>query len=259
MFSLHVFRASSLSVMLMAMKPATATAAELTMKPDACGIGVPVYLSRTYHWAYLNRHTLPWLDRSLVVSAILWGNAGRLMKSAVTEFGEGQHVLQAACVYGPFSRMLADRVGPTGALEVVDVAALQVANARHKLQDLAHVQVRQANLAEVGCIEPAASDAVCCFFLLHEVPDGERRSIVDNLMGGVRPGGKIVFVDYHRTVAWHPLRPIMALVFRWLEPYAPSLLDVDIAALSKFAADFEWKKTTCFGGLYQKLVGVRRG
>jgi SAM-dependent methyltransferase len=177
----------------------------------------------------------------------------------VAEFGEGQRVLQAACVYGPFSRMLADCVGPTGALEVVDVAALQVDNVRRKLRHLEHVQVRQADLTDAGCIERGASDAVCCFFLLHEVPDGERRSIVDNLLGAVRPGGKIVFVDYHRTVAWHPLRPIMALVFRWLEPYALSLLDTDIASLSECAADFEWKKTTCFGGLYQKLVGVRRG
>lgn len=256
---LRAFPAQQASVMLIGMKPATAISAELPASSTACEISVPAYLSRTYHWAYLNRHTLPWLDHSIVVSAILWGNAGRLMQSAVVEFSEGQRVLQAACVYGPFSRMLADRVGATGALEVVDVAALQVANVRRKLQHLEHVQVRQADLADPGCIEPGASDAVCCFFLLHEVPDGERRSIVDNLLGAVRPGGKIVFVDYHRTVDWHPLRPIMALVFRWLEPYAPSLLDTDIVSLSKCAADFEWVKTTCFGGLYQKLVGVRRG
>nr|WP_246265419.1 rhodoquinone biosynthesis methyltransferase RquA [Aromatoleum diolicum] len=220
---------------------------------------VPVYLSRTYHWAYLNRHTLPWLDRSLVVSAILWGNAGRLMRAAVTEFSPGQRLLQAACVYGPFSRMLAERVGGDGVLEVVDVAPIQVANARRKLVGLPQAQVRQGDLAAPGCVAAEAYEAVCCFFLLHEVPPVERACIVDNLLAAVQPGGKIVFVDYHRTHAWHPLRPIMAQVFRWLEPYAPSLLATDIVSLSARADGFTWKKTTCFGGLYQKLVGLRRG
>lgn len=227
--------------------------------PIARGGVIPSYLSRTYHWAYLNGRTLPWLDRSLVVSAILWGNAARLMRIAVEEFAPGQRLLQAACVYGPFSRLLADRVGPDGALDVVDVAPIQVANARRKLDGVAHAQVGQGDLSMPDCLATEAWDAVCCFFLLHEVPPVERACIVHNLLGGVRPGGKIVFVDYHRMRRWHPLRPIMALVFRWLEPYADSLLDLDIATLSPRGAEFAWKKTTCFGGLYQKIVGVRQG
>ncbi|BAL26434.1 rhodoquinone biosynthesis methyltransferase RquA [Azoarcus sp. KH32C] len=220
---------------------------------------VPLYLSRTYHWAYLDRRTLPWLDRSLVVSAILWGNAGRLMQAAAEEFQAGQRLLQAACVYGPFSRMLAEQVGGEGDLEVIDVAPIQVANVRRKLDGLPQAQARQGDLAAPDTVDAAAYDAVCCFFLLHEVPPIERACIVHNLLGAVRPGGKIVFVDYHRTHPWHPLRPIMAQVFRWLEPFADSLLDTDIPALSAHSGDFEWKKTTLFGGLYQKLVGVRRG
>lgn len=219
---------------------------------------VPVYLFSTYHWAYLNRTTLPWLDRMLVVSAILWGNAHRLMRSAVSEFLPGQRVLQAACVYGTFSRLLADQIGPTGHLEVVDVATLQIDNARRKLQDLAHVQVRQADLADAQCLAADANDAVCCFFLLHEVPETVRRRIVDNLLASVRPGGKIVFTDYHQPHRWHPLRPIMALVFRWLEPFATSLFEASIESRSPRAHEFSWHKTTCFGGLYQKVVGIRR-
>lgn len=222
-----------------------------------CVENVPVYLSRTYRWAYLNRTTLPWLDRSLVVSAILWGNAGRLMRTAVAEFEAGERVLQAACVYGVFSHLLANRVGASGLLEVVDVAALQVANLRRKLAGLAHVQVRQADLADAEAVDRNLSDGVCCFFLLHEVPEDARRKIVDNLLTAVRPGGKIVFIDYHRPHRWHPLRPVMELVFRWLEPYAPSLFDAEIESRSLQSHKFEWTKITFFGGLYQKLVGVK--
>lgn len=216
---------------------------------------LPAYLRRTYSWAYLNRRTLPWLDRGWVVSAILWGNAGRLMRAAVAEFEPGQRVLQAACVYGAFSRLLAARVGAAGVLEVVDVAPLQIANARRKLAGLPQVRLRVADLAAPL---RATCDAVCCFFLLHEVPPGARGAIVDNLLALLPPGGKVVFVDYHRPARWHPLAPLMGQVFRWLEPYAPSLLAQPIETLSPLAGAFEWRKSTCFGGLYQIVVGVRR-
>ena len=55
---------------------------------------VPDYLRDTYTWAYLDHRTVPWLDQPVVVSAILWGNASRLMNAAVREFSAGQRVLQ---------------------------------------------------------------------------------------------------------------------------------------------------------------------
>lgn len=223
-----------------------------------CATNVPTYLYQTYRWAYLSQNTLPFLDHSWVVSAILWGNANRLMCEAVAEFSYGQRILQAACVYGKFSRILANQIGPSGMLEVVDVAELQVENAQCKLRDFAQVQIRQADLTDSASVNSNSSDGVCCFFLLHEVPEAERCKLVDNLLSAVRPGGKIVFVDYHRPYWLHPLRPIMSLVFRFLEPYATSLFDSEIQSRSPRAPDFEWCKTTSFGGLYQKLVGVRR-
>lgn len=220
---------------------------------------IPDYLARTYTWAYLSRHTLPWLDRPEVVSAILWGNANRLMQAAVAEFSAGERVLQAASVYGDFSPMLARQVGASGELDVLDVAQIQVDNTRRKLAGLPWARVRQADLAgsDIG-VAARSRDAVCCFFLLHEVPDDARRRIVDNLLATVRVGGKVVFTDYHQTRWWNPLRPVMALVFRTLEPYAPSLLGQDITRLSPQGADFTWHKTTRFGGLYQKVVGIRQ-
>lgn len=216
---------------------------------------LPDYLRETYTWAYLDHRTLPWLDRSAVVSAILWGNADRLMNAAVAEFQPGQAVLQAAAVYGDFSLRLARRLGAEGALLVLDVAPIQIANTRRKLAPWPSAQARVANLTEaVG----QGFDGVCCFFLLHEVPAPARRRIVTNLLEAVEPGGRIVFVDYHKAAWWHPLGPAMAMVFRYLEPFANSLLDESIETLVPEAAGFEWRKETYFGGLYQKVVGIRR-
>ncbi|MDZ5460911.1 rhodoquinone biosynthesis methyltransferase RquA [Azohydromonas lata] len=215
---------------------------------------LPAYLLETYSWAYLDERSVPWLDRPWIVDAILWGNAARLMDAAVQEFAPGTQVLQAAAVYGDFSPRLARRIGPLGALTVVDVAPIQVARTNGKLAQHPNARAFVGDLAEPFA---QAFDAVCCFFLLHEVPPAVRARIVDNLLGAVKPGGKIVFVDYHRPRRGHPLGPLMRLVWRRLEPYAPSLLEARIAAMAAQGAGFSWREDTYFGGLYQKVVGTR--
>jgi hypothetical protein len=91
----------------------------------------------------------------------------------------------------------------------------------------------------------------------HEVPDANKRLIVDALLASVRVGGKVVFIDYHRPVWWHPLKPVMSLVFRWLEPFAASLWSCQIQDLAAERTAFHGRKETWFGGLYQKVILVR--
>jgi SAM-dependent methyltransferase len=215
---------------------------------------IPDYLRDTYHWAYLSRVGRTIFDRPTMVSAILWGNADRLMSEATAEFGAGTRVLQTACVYGDFSARLADQVGPEGRLDVIDVAPMQVANCRRKLTAYPQVRLR---VADTAAHEGKGYDGVCCFFLLHEVPEDYKHRIVDRVLGSLRPGGKAVFVDYHAPRRWHPLRGLMWLVFRWLEPFAAALWRHEIASYATRAGDFTWTKRTYFGGLYQKTVAIR--
>jgi SAM-dependent methyltransferase len=177
------------------------------------------------------------------------------MEAAANEFTPGQKVLQSACVYGDFSPLLARRVGPAGELTVIDVAPIQTDNCRRKLLPYPQAKVRVADAAA-----PLSEhvDGVCCFFLLHEVPEDYKARIVDNLLGIVEPGSKVVFVDYHRPHAFHPLKGIMALVFHWLEPYARILWEREIQSYASRAEEFDWEKSTYFGGLYQKVVAIRR-
>ncbi|MBF8291650.1 MAG: methyltransferase [Steroidobacteraceae bacterium] len=103
---------------------------------------LPDYLVDTYSWAYLRPRSLRLLDRHLVVNGILWGNYNRLVRDACDEFAPGDHVLQAASVYGNLSSRLADRLGDEGFLDVIDVAPLQVAHCRRKLAGRENVEVR---------------------------------------------------------------------------------------------------------------------
>ena len=217
---------------------------------------VPAYLEKYYWWAYLRPAALRVFDHAPVVSAILWGQYGRLKQALLNEIGVGQRVLQAACVYGDLSLDLSRRVGLAGHLEVIDVAPIQVANCRRKLEMFSQATVRQADAARPG---NGFYDAVCCYFLLHELPDDYKRAVVDALLERVRPGGRVIFVDYHKPHWAHPLKPVTSLVFDTLEPFAKSLWRNEIADFSGKAGRFSWRKETYFGGLFQKVVARRLG
>lgn len=224
--------------------------------PDAAAgsaPAIPVYLQKTYRWAYLDARNARYLDHESVVKAILWRQHHRLEQAAFAEITPGQHVLQSACVYGNFSAALAERITPAGRLEIVDVADLQVKNCRRKLAAYPHVSVRHEN---VLYLRNECVDVACCYFLMHELPDDYKQGVAKALLDSVRPGGKVVFVDYHKPHWAHPLKYVTSLVFDTLEPYAKSLWRNDIADFAGSDPRFSWRKETYFGGLYQKVVAT---
>jgi SAM-dependent methyltransferase len=213
---------------------------------------IPDYLRNVYTWAYLTPWLTGFLDRQFVVQAILWGNAQRLIGDVLAAVKPGDRIFQPAAVYGSFSRQVAERIGRHGRLDVRDVAPLQVALTRHKLAGLPQVNVACGNAVDP---EQREFDAVACFFLLHEVPDDVKVQVVEAMLGLVRPGGKVIFVDYHRPHRWHPLKPVMKRVFAWLEPFALAMWSREIEELAgSSAADFRWSKRTRFIGLYQTVI-----
>ncbi len=223
--------------------------------PATDGLGVPSYMEEVYDWAYINPRNVELLDRPWIVDVLLFGNARRLMSAALNEITPAHKVLMAAHVYGDFVNRLADRVGPAGHLEVIDITPIQVEHASRKIGHLSHVKIRQADAATyVGGLY----DMTLSFFLLHEVPDGKKRAIVDSLLSKVEPGGKAVFVDYHGPKRWHPIRYLLSFVNDTLEPFAKALWTHEIREFASDADAFTWEKQTFFGGVYQKVVAHRR-
>jgi SAM-dependent methyltransferase len=223
--------------------------------PPMPAIPIPDYLSNVYTWAYLTPWLTGVLDRQAVVQAILWGNAQRLIGDVLAAVKPGDRIFQPAAVYGTFSRQLAGQIGRQGRLEIRDIAPLQVARTRQKVEGLQQVHVACGNAASP---ERREYDAVACFFLLHEVPDDVKVQIVQAMLRLVRPGGKVIFVDYHRPHRWHPLKPVMQRVFAWLEPFALTMWSREIEELAgPRAATFRWSKRTRFSGLYQTVIAER--
>lgn len=216
---------------------------------------IPAYLKDTYYWCYLHPRNVELLDREFVVRTILWQQHRKLQKLAFAEILPGHRVLQAASVYGSFAPNLAAHVGPGGSLDVVDVAEVQVRSVRRKLADYPNARVHHSNILE---FQGEGYDVVCCYFLLHEVPDDYKYKIVNLLLEKVRPGGKVVFVDYHKPRWWHPLKLITSIVFDTLEPFAKGLWRHEIRELATDEDRFEWRRETIFGSLFQKAVATRK-
>jgi hypothetical protein len=218
-------------------------------------IEVPAYMYDVYDWAYLDPRNVRLLDREIIVSLILWGNNQRLKQALLAEITPEATVLQAAHVYGTLIPDIASKLSNPGQLEVVEVSPLQAGICREKLREFPQAVVR---ISDASTLRTQPRDVVSCFFLLHEIPSDYKRAVVNTLLDHVACGGKAVFVDYHKPGRFHPLRGVMNLIWRKLEPFAIELLETEISTLADDSPAFTWSKETFFGGLYQKVVATRR-
>ena len=219
----------------------------------------PHYVERVYWWAYVHPKAVAVFERDWLVTAILFGNYGRLRDAALADLGaevQGS-TLQIACAYGNLTPHLQRRLASDSRLDIVDILPIQLRNLKEKLPPDPRVTLLHADAAALAFAD-ASYDQVLLFFLLHEQPEAVRRATLAEAMRVVKPGGKVVIVDYHRPARWHALRPLMHLVFRTLEPYAMDLWHREVLDfLPEASQPASVSKQTYFGGLYQKLVLIR--
>ena len=216
-------------------------------------VAVPAYLTRAYWWAYVHPLAVRVFERRWLVNLILWGNFPRLRDAALDALGARLpgRTLQVACVYGDLTPRLAARHGAEGRLDVVDVLAIQLENLARKLPAAAGVRLLHANSMALP-ISSSTYDRALLFFLLHEQPEHVRKATLAETLRVVRPGGRVVVVDYHRPRKIHPLRGLMRAVLHTLEPFALDLWRHDIREwLPDAAQPVLVDKRTAFGELYQ--------
>jgi ubiquinone/menaquinone biosynthesis C-methylase UbiE len=248
--SLRPFRA----VMATAMPAAGRASAESL---SASNVKPPPYLAAHYWWAYVHPRAIWFFERQWLVNLILWGNFSRLRDAAMAELGDALSgaTLQVACVYGDLTGHLADRVAlGRGRLDVVDVLPMQLENLRRKLPYGAPVRLLAMDSADLR-IPDASYDRALLFFLLHEQPALHRQRTLGEVFRVVKPGGKIVIIDYARPRWWHPLRYLWRPLLAALEPFALALWRHEIAHW--LPATVRSRKQSFFGGLDQKIV-IRR-
>jgi len=222
-------------------------------------IAVPGYLQKVYWWAYVHPNAVRVFERDWLVNLILFGNYAALRDAALEALGPliPGRTLQVACAYGDLTPRLLERIAGDGELHVIDVLPIQLDNLRCKLPHDTRVSLYQRDSAALGFAD-ASYDQVLVFFLLHEQPESVRRRTLAEACRVVKPGGRVVIVDYHGPTHWNPVRhPLRALLKR-LEPYADDLWQNEIRSFLPEDVSFSRiDKQTYFGGLYQKVVLTR--
>ncbi len=227
--------------------------------PAPSPVVIPAYLEQTYWWAYVHPRAVRIFEREWLVNAILLGNYAALRDAALSEMGAelAGHTLQVACVYGDLTPRLRERLAPDACLAVADVLPIQLRNLRDKLPPDPRVSLLLRDSTALGFAD-GSFDRALLFFLLHEQPEQVRRRTVAEALRVLKPGGKLIVVDYHRPRGWNPLRLLMAAVLRSLEPYAMDLWRQDMESfLPPEAGIAALRKLTFFGGLYQMVVITR--
>ena len=200
--------------------------------------------------------------RQWQVNPILWGHFKTLRDAALHALGSkgttgaklNGRTLQLACVYGDFTGKIVARLKPGATLDVVDVLPIQLRNLESKLPAGAPVTLHRFDTSALG-LESAVYDRAILFFLLHEQPEDVRRRTLAEALRVIKPGGRLVIVDYHLPRRLNPLRYLFRPVLDLLEPYALDLWNRDLRTwLPESVREGQPHKETFGGGLYQKLV-----
>lgn len=216
---------------------------------------LPAYLTSHYWWAYVHPRAIKVFERQWLINLILWGNYSKLSEAVLADLNDysSGKILQVACAYGDLTNRLVDRFAAAkGRVDVIDVVPAQISNLRRKLDgdESARLMVMDASNIRMP---DASYDCALVYFLLHEQPATYREKTLSELCRVVRPGGRIVIVDYHRPNWWNPLRYLWRPLLSSLEPFALDLWRKEIAYWCPKNVAVR-KAQNFFGGLYQKVV-----
>ena len=239
-------------------------AAELPGEPEeaialAPGDLVPDYLNAHYWWAYIHPRAVKLFERQWLVNLILWGNYARLRDAALAEMGESLPgtTLQVACVYGDLTNCLSERAQKGGgSIDIVDVLPIQLSNLRKKLRAGAPARLLAMDAVDLR-LPDASYERALVFFLLHEQPPEWRERTLSEIFRVLKPGGKVIIVDYARPCWWHPLRYLFPLLLAKLEPFALDLWREEITSWLSAPRARHARERRFFGGLYQMVVSRR--
>src|SRR5262245_53002177 len=110
----------------------------------------------------------------------------------------GHVLLDVGCGTGTLLLAAARRVGPSGAVHGIEPSPAMVAHARRKAA--ASRMPLQVVAGSAGSLPypPEAFDVVCCTLVLHHLPAGMREEAIREMRRVLRPGGRVVPVDWQR-------------------------------------------------------------
>lgn len=218
---------------------------------------LPAYTTKVYGDIYNSLERSSELDTRFSANLRSFFQYGRLVSSALHGISQNQTVLQLGQVFGYQIDEVAQLIGAYGQYDLIDINPFQVARNQEKY---GHIYPCLNIFREDAATMKFENkyDVVLCFMLLQEVPSATKSKIINNALRAAKPGGKVIFIDYHNPCAWHPLRYWVRMYNRLYHPFAEKLWDRGIENYAQNRPNFLWRKSTYFGGMFQRLVATKK-
>lgn len=214
---------------------------------------LPAYITDIYRWLYLNPKVYNFLDNTLLLNILTLGSHYILTEELKKEITPYSHILQIGATLGSQIEKTYSALGTLGSYTIIDINKSILENCREK-----HLEQRinfiHANAAKTI---KGTYDIVICYMLLHELPPLTRAQVLENAINALKPGGKVIFIDYHLPLPYHPLKYIVRAVNRLYQPFAEALWKNSIIGLTPNAQTCTWSQQTYFGNMYQKVVATK--
>lgn len=220
---------------------------------------LPAYIDFIYGHIYKHPDKCVSLDNDLSCSLRTFFQYKKLVNAAVKELKMNQSILQMGVTFGSQIDEVAMAVGAYGQYDIIDINPQQVSRITEKYWKV--YQGMKIFKQDAGTLKAAANyDAVICFMLLSEVPSATKTKIVNNALRMVKPSGKVIFIDWHNPLYYHPLRYLVRMYNRLHHPFVERLWDreIDTYAAPELKTQFIWRKSTYFGRMFQKMVAVKK-
>jgi len=220
-------------------------------------VDLPAYIREIYAPIYLNKQNSKDFDDNRLLTLLTLGYNNKLANSVCDEINYQNSVLQIGATFGKQIEKVLTKIGPYGSFDLIDVSKVQIERCQNKfIYSFPKIEFLQQDAAE----EPIKGnyDVVICYMLLHEVPDPTKYKIVENALKAINAGGKVIFIDYHLPMDFHPLKYLIRAFNRLYQPFAESLWKNEIRNYAENPEKYTWKKTLFFGDVYQKVVVTRK-
>ena len=217
-------------------------------------VKTPAYVQHIYGKLYENETVSRFFDDERIVSLVTCFQQYKMIDDVVKEISTNSSVLQLGCTFGRQIEATAEKVGAYGKYVIADVTPIQVERCKsktiyQKINFLSH---------DVSKAFSEKFDTVICYMLLHELPLPAKSKLINQALSGLTPGGKAIFIDYNNMAWWHPLKWFVKMYNRLYQPFAERMWQTEIKDYVTDRQQFEWRKTTYFGKMYQKVVVTKK-
>ncbi len=219
-------------------------------------VKLPPYVKTIYGWLYCSWPMSYFFDQVWLLKLLTLGNYTKLQTSLLKEIAPKSKVLQIGATFGDQIEKTAEKIGFNGKYDLMDVCGTQIRRCEEKYEYL-FPNIRFLRQNGTTAFDNKY-DVIICYNLLHELPILSKIKVVNNALNSLRDKGKVVFVDYHNPSSWPPLRYIVRMFNRLYQPFAEKMWDREIHSYATKTQGFIWKKTTFFGGFYQKTVAIKK-